>query len=71
MSRAVRPTGCRICGARDHHTRCHVGRLAGPTVRRVGDTVKRRLGLDPLGIAQSSWLVNEIVPRLERRKARA
>ena len=58
-----RKPGCRHCGALDHYTKACAGRLARVAVRQVGAVVKKRLGLDPLGIARTSWLVGVRVPR--------
>jgi hypothetical protein len=58
-ARRRRPIGCRKCGSLQHRTKTHAGRLA----RHAIDEVSARR--DPLGIARSSWLVNNREPRTE------
>ena len=65
--------GCLHCGSREHTTKTHSG-----TTERRASIVKltplklRRRGLDPepLGIAQSSWLLNEVAYTTLSRAAR-
>jgi hypothetical protein len=51
--RKSRQVGCRRCGSRQHITKSHDGRLVRTAFLEV--TVRR----DPLGIARSSWVVNQ------------
>jgi hypothetical protein len=57
------PVLCRRRGATGHQTkRCGRGRYSGASsrdVRIVAAVTVRRLAMDPLGIARSTYLVND------------
>jgi hypothetical protein len=64
--RKPRPVGCRRCGSRYHLTKTHDGSRRHMYFREIPSR-------DPLGIARSSWQVNELEPRArpEAREGRA
>jgi hypothetical protein len=51
-TRPPRPSGCRHCGSHEHHTATHDGRRRYIAFRQIATH-------DALGIARSSWVVNE------------
>ena len=53
--RQQRRPGCRHCGSRDHFTKCHHGRL-----RRGGAFRALPYPADPLGLARSTWIINDV-----------